>query len=40
MLLAMNGKNIPNEWKHDKLFRNNNDNTISMIYAKYGYIPP
>ena len=39
MLLAMNGKNIPNEWKHDKLLRNNNDNTISMIYAKYGYIP-
>ena len=40
MILAMNGKDIPNEWKHDKSLRNNDDDTIAMIYAKYGHIPP
>ena len=40
MLLAMNGKDIPNEWKHDKLIRNVNEDTIAMIYAKCGDIPP
>ena len=40
MIIARYNKEIPEEWKHDKLLRNVNDDTIAMIYAKYGHIPP
>ena len=40
MLLALNNKEIPNQWKHNKLLRNINYDTIAMIYAKNGHIPP
>ena len=40
MLLAANGKDIPDQWKHDKLLKNNNGDTIAMYYAKSGIIPP
>ena len=40
MLLAANGKDIPDQWKHDKLLKNNNGDTIAMYYAKKGIIPP
>ena len=34
MLLALNNKEIPNQWKHDKLIRNEHLDTVAMIYAK------
>ena len=40
MLLALNNKEIPNQWKHNELVKNKHLYTVAMIYAKNGHIPP
>ena len=41
MLLAFKGKEIPNEWKHDKLLTDKYGESIAVYYAKSGInIPP
>ena len=34
MLLAYNGKNIPEEWEHNKYLRNYNGYTVQMLLHK------
>ena len=33
MLLTLNNIEIPKEWEHDPLLKNNNNQTIAFIYA-------
>ena len=40
MILAKLNKDIPEEWYHNKLLKNTNEDTIALCYAKYGHIPP
>ena len=37
MLYALEGYIIPNEWKHNKLLKNKDKETIAMCYARGKY---
>ena len=40
MILALNGVDIPQEWYHDPELKNIYGQTVAMIYAKNGIVPP
>ena len=39
MRYELGGHIIPNKWKHDKLLRSKNRETIAICYALKGHIP-
>lgn len=40
MILAMLNKEIPDEWYHDPILQNINGDTVAILMAKNGIIPP